>query len=335
RGGVPAGSRLAGGRDGSVRLGQPAGGVLAADGDAPGARHDRIVRAVRRPDDDRDHGVDGDGRRRPLSADHCGAPPSRPAAGHRRLRHRPFLAGPAEPDEGDHPQDRPLVHRRAAPRRERVGAGGEHRPAGSEPGPGAAGGGRGDRAAAGIPGRARLLAGTGLPVQQGGAGRAARAALPQRPPRSRVATLRSMTISITDDARARVLEVRGREHDPQGLTLWVEVVGTAANAYTYDMAFLRRDEIDPTDLVTEAGEIAIVVPQTSAAYLDGATIALDGQLGGGLVIDNPNTPSPDIPGLEQAVLEGTVEQRVRQVVDLYVNPAIAAHRGSCEVVGVE
>jgi Fe/S biogenesis protein NfuA len=144
-----------------------------------------------------------------------------------------------------------------------------------------------------------------------------------------------MTISITDDARARVLEVRGREHDPQGLTLWVEVVGTAANAYTYDMAFLRRDEIDPTDLVREAGEIAIVVPQTSAAYLDGATIALDGQLGGGLVIDNPNTPSPDIPGLEQAVLEGTVEQRVRQVVDLYVNPAIAAHRGSCEVVGVE
>ncbi len=144
-----------------------------------------------------------------------------------------------------------------------------------------------------------------------------------------------MTISITDDARARVLEVRGREHDPQGLTLWVEVVGTAANAYTYDMAFLRRDEIDPTDLVTEAGEIAIVVPQTSAAYLDGATIALDGQLGGGLVIDNPNTPSPDIPGLEQAVLEGTVEQRVRQVVDLYVNPAIAAHRGSCELVGVE
>jgi len=144
-----------------------------------------------------------------------------------------------------------------------------------------------------------------------------------------------MTISITDDARARVLEVRGREHDPQGLTLWVEVVGTAANAYTYDMAFLRRDEIDPTDLVTEAGEIAIVVPQTSAAYLDGATIALDGQLGGGLVIDNPNTPSPDIPGLEHAVLEGTVEQRVRQVVDLYVNPAIAAHRGSCEVVGVE
>jgi Fe/S biogenesis protein NfuA len=144
-----------------------------------------------------------------------------------------------------------------------------------------------------------------------------------------------MTISITDDARARVLEVRGREHDPQGLTLWVEVVGTAANAYTYDMAFLRRDEIDPTDLVTEAGEIAIVVPQTSAAYLDGATIALDGQLGGGLVIDNPNTPSPDVPGLEQAVLEGTVEQRVRQVVDLYVNPAIAAHRGSCEVVGVE
>jgi Fe/S biogenesis protein NfuA len=146
-----------------------------------------------------------------------------------------------------------------------------------------------------------------------------------------------MTISITEEARERVLEVRGREPDADadGLTLWVEVVGTAANAYTYDMAFLRRDEIDPTDLITESEQIAIVVPQTSAVYLDGATIALDPKLGGGLVIDNPNTPSPGIPGLDEAVLEGSVEERVRQVVDVYVNPAIAAHRGSCEVVGVE
>jgi len=132
-----------------------------------------------------------------------------------------------------------------------------------------------------------------------------------------------------------VLEVRGREHEPEELALWVEVVGTAGNAYSYDMAFLRKNEVDPTDIVSEHGGLAIVIPQASVSYLEGATIALDGKLGGGLVVDNPNTPSPGIPGLEEAVLEGTVEQRVRQVVDLYVNPAIAAHNGSCEVVNVE
>jgi Fe/S biogenesis protein NfuA len=145
----------------------------------------------------------------------------------------------------------------------------------------------------------------------------------------------SMAISITDEARNRVDEVRNREHDPDELALWVEVVGTAVNEYTYDMAFLRREEIDPTDIVTWDEGLAIVIPQTSASYLEGATIALDPKLGGGLVIDNPNTPSPGIPGLDEAVLEGTVEERVRQVVDVYVNPAIAAHRGNCEVVGVK
>jgi Fe/S biogenesis protein NfuA len=143
-----------------------------------------------------------------------------------------------------------------------------------------------------------------------------------------------MAISITPEALGRVADAREKEHDPEGLALWLEVVGAAGNSYTYDMAFLRKDEIDPTDAVTTVDGLSIVVPETSRAQLEGATIALDPALGGGLVIDNPNTPSPGIPGLAEAVLEGSVEERVRQVVDVYVNPAIASHGGTCEVVGV-
>jgi len=147
-----------------------------------------------------------------------------------------------------------------------------------------------------------------------------------------------MPISITDEARDRVLDVRSREPEPEGLALWVEIVGIAGGAYQYDMTFLRRDEIDETDIVVEAGGLTIVVPRLDGPALDRATIALDGMLGGGLVIENSMTPAPASPGMgmgELPELHGEVADRVRQVLDLQINPAIAAHGGSAELVAVE
>jgi len=71
-----------------------------------------------------------------------------------------------------------------------------------------------------------------------------------------------MPITITDAALERVLEVRDREHEPEGLALWVEIVGVAGAAYQYDMSFLRHDEIDETDVVVTSGgcEVLTSVP---------------------------------------------------------------------------
>jgi len=143
-----------------------------------------------------------------------------------------------------------------------------------------------------------------------------------------------MPIAITEPALRRVLEVRAREPEPEHLALWVEVAGVAGNAFTYDMAFLREDEIDPTDVVALHGDLRIVTPAQSVADLEGATIELDPALGGGLVIDNPNTPSPAF-GAPPESLTGTVAERVDQVITLHINPAIAGHGGACELVGVE
>ena len=142
-----------------------------------------------------------------------------------------------------------------------------------------------------------------------------------------------MAISITEQALKRVLETRSREPEPKGLALWVEVAGVAGTAFTYDMAFLRRDEIDPTDVLSEHGDLTIVTPAESVDDLDGATIALDPALGGGLVIDNPNTPTPAY-GAPPESLTGSVAERVEQVIGLHINPAIASHGGACELVGV-
>ena len=128
------------------------------------------------------------------------------------------------------------------------------------------------------------------------------------------------------------------EQEPAGLALWVEIVGVAGAAYQYDMSFLRADEIDETDVVVELPQISIVVPRLDAPALDLATIDVDSQLGGGLVIDNPKAPMPTSAALGMGPppeLSGHVEDRVRQVLELQINPAIAAHGGTAELVAVE
>ncbi len=147
-----------------------------------------------------------------------------------------------------------------------------------------------------------------------------------------------MPISITQDAVRKVLEVRSREPDPEQLALWVEIVGIAGTAYQYDMAFLRRDEIDETDVVVEHEGLTIVVPRLDGPALDEATIAVDSRLGGSLVIDNPKTPAPTSPALALPPLpelHGTLPERVGQVLSLQINPAIAAHGGTAELVTAE
>jgi Fe/S biogenesis protein NfuA len=148
-----------------------------------------------------------------------------------------------------------------------------------------------------------------------------------------------MPVSITDPARERVLEVRSAEPEPDQLALWVEIVGLSAGGYAYDMAFLRKDEIEESDVVVDGGDgLTIVVPRLDVPALSGATIDLSPEFGGGLVIDNPNSPypaSPDIPTAAPGELTGDVESKVRQVLDQWINPAIAAHGGRAELVGVD
>jgi hypothetical protein len=82
-----------------------------------------------------------------------------------------------------------------------------------------------------------------------------------------------MPITITDAALERVLEVRAREHEPEGLALWVEIVGVAGAAYQYDMSFLRHDEIDETDVVVTSCGLQVVVPQPGPAAAGAARAA--------------------------------------------------------------
>ena len=141
-------------------------------------------------------------------------------------------------------------------------------------------------------------------------------------------------LTISAEAHQKVLEVRDGEPEPETLALWVEVNGEVNGAYTYLMEFRARSEFDDDVLVEQDDDLAIAIPADSVELLRGATLAFSG----GMVMQNPNRPLPPaarVAQVPQADLSGEVPQRVIQVLDEQINPAIASHGGFAELVAVE
>ena len=141
-------------------------------------------------------------------------------------------------------------------------------------------------------------------------------------------------LTITDAARQKILDVRAGEPDPDSLALWLDVSGVQGNSFTYDMYFHRLDEAGADDAVQPDVDISVVVPGDSADKVRGSTLDV---AGGGMVLQNPNSPSPAPAAAARppADLSGPVAQRVLQVLDEQINPAIAAHGGRADLVAVE
>ncbi len=156
-------------------------------------------------------------------------------------------------------------------------------------------------------------------------------------------------LTITENAREKVLRVRANEADAERLALWLEVSGVANGKYRYDMYFQPVDYAGPTDAVQRHDDLSVVIPAFSVDKVRGSTLDVQGDpTEGGLVLDNPNSPSPAVnaprPEAAGAVrsaadpdadLSGDVAQRVLAVLDNQINPSIAAHGGFAQLVAVE
>ena len=144
-------------------------------------------------------------------------------------------------------------------------------------------------------------------------------------------------LTLTDKALAKVLKLRAEEGTAQSLALWVEVSGTIAGAYTYDMYFQAASDASPDAWTGVQEGLTIVVPGASAPNMVGSVLDLNESLmGSEMNIRNPNRPqaSPAMAG-PPPDLSGDVAQRVIQVLDAQVNPSIAAHGGRADLVAVE
>jgi Fe/S biogenesis protein NfuA len=148
-------------------------------------------------------------------------------------------------------------------------------------------------------------------------------------------TITEPVIQVTEVALAKILELRAAEDDADGLGLRIEITGTRGADFTYDLAFEPLADCADDDVVHERDGLAVVVPAASVDDLRGATLDLPTNRDqGGLVLRNPNRPST--PQLGEAIeLTGTPEEKVRRLLDVQVNPAIAAHGGYAALVKVD
>jgi Fe/S biogenesis protein NfuA len=144
----------------------------------------------------------------------------------------------------------------------------------------------------------------------------------------------SDVLTITDEARAKVLEARAAEPEANDLALWVEVSGEQAGAYTYLMEFRPASELVGEVVVDNDDGLPVAIPEESVDKLRGAVLAFNG----GMVMQNPNRPAPPAPAFADrppADLSGELPQRVIQVLTEQINPQIASHGGMAELVAVE
>jgi len=93
-------------------------------------------------------------------------------------------------------------------------------------------------------------------------------------------------IMLTDNAATKVKELIEAE-DEQALALRVAVRPGGCSGFSYEMFF--DSDVAADDVTADYSGVKVVVDQSSAQLLNGATLDFkDGLQGAGFAIDNPN-----------------------------------------------
>ena len=93
-------------------------------------------------------------------------------------------------------------------------------------------------------------------------------------------------VELTATATTKVAELIDAEGEP-GLALRVAVRPGGCSGFSYEMFF--DAETDSADIITEFGNVKVVVDPESAERLRGSTLDYkEGLMGAGFAIENPN-----------------------------------------------
>jgi Fe/S biogenesis protein NfuA len=150
----------------------------------------------------------------------------------------------------------------------------------------------------------------------------------------------SPVVTLTPEAYKVVWEAIEQEPEPATLALWLEVRGVQAGSFVYDLYFQATSDADEGDARHAQEEIEVIIPAASIENLRGARLEWSEEGGGGLVLVNPNSPTPEeaSPGVPPEVLAagitGPLAQRVVAVLEQAVNPSIASHGGRADLVAL-
>lgn len=148
-------------------------------------------------------------------------------------------------------------------------------------------------------------------------------------------------LSLTDEARNVVTDALHNEEQSVGLALFVEVTGTRGAGYSYDLYFSDRADAPEGAAIGNDGGVTIVVPEQSIERLRGSRLEFASEGGGGLVLVNPNVPTPEEvnPGVPANILalgiDGPLATLAVEVLESSINPSIASHGGRADLVALD
>ena len=140
-----------------------------------------------------------------------------------------------------------------------------------------------------------------------------------------------MKLNFTD--RARDMVVSFMDLDEDGLQALRVAVDGSPFAPRYELTLVDAENRADTDVEVSAGNFNVLVDEASVKRLDGATVDyVETVQESGFQI----TPDADA---VKAAMEGTgpagaLADRVRHVLDTEINPAVASHGGSINLVDV-
>ncbi len=130
-------------------------------------------------------------------------------------------------------------------------------------------------------------------------------------------------LTVTEGAQEKIHAViEAEEVEVEGLRISIQ--GKTATAFQYSLGLAT--EAQPEDIVVECGRFNVLVDAESAPDLKGAVIDyVDDLNASGFNIENPNTPTWDNPKA----------QKIQELIDERINPAVAAHGGQIELLNVD
>lgn len=131
-------------------------------------------------------------------------------------------------------------------------------------------------------------------------------------------------VLFTDEARGQILrnmDVEGGER----LALRLSAHRISRGDFHYELLFVGKDEREADDAVVTEGELEVFIDPDSAALLRGTVVGFDNDLQRlGFTFDNPNAGWDD-----------PVAQKIQDVLDGKINPAVARHGGVVTLVEVK
>ncbi len=136
-------------------------------------------------------------------------------------------------------------------------------------------------------------------------------------------------LTFTDRAREMVLTfLEQSEGELDALRIHAE--GGSPVAPAFELTLIAPDERSPGDVQFDGGGFAVVVDPDTAGRIEGATVDFVERVNEtGFEVTRPRGEP------ERAVPTGPIADRVQQILDQQVNPAVASHGGQILLVDVK